>query len=146
MSGNSLAGPEKQKRHGDDMQRVMRGVMAKLDLSEQQKVQIKEIQSAKMAQLKALKPAEKVDKKPQLQALITADTFDETAFVLMQEQRAAKLQQVGLISAKSMHKIYHVLNVEQQAKFSELLAKQKRKHQRGKKRPKNQPQQDESEQ
>ncbi|KGJ98148.1 Spy/CpxP family protein refolding chaperone [Thalassotalea sp. ND16A] len=134
--GTSVMAKEHGKSHrGQDMQRHMRAMMSKLDLSEQQQQQVKAIQAAKKEQLMALKSSDDGKDKNGRSAmaeLIKAETFDETAFILMQEKKAAKMAKAGLITAKTMHQLYQLLTPEQKQKL-EQMQQQKRERKQGNK-------------
>lgn len=131
LSFNAVAkdhgGPHRGADKRDDMQRVM----SKLDLTDEQKQQVKDIQSAKKEQMKTLM-AEQGDKKAnreQFTALIQAETFDENAFKLLQQEKAEQQEKAGLISAKSMHQMFQLLTAEQKQQLAELKQQQMEKRQ-----------------
>ncbi|WP_221932906.1 Spy/CpxP family protein refolding chaperone [Thalassotalea sp. PS06] len=110
-------------KQGYRMEKMLRA----LDLSDAQRAQIKEIRSNSKQQLEALAP-EKKEHRQELQAIIKADSFDENAFLALQNETAQKRQQAGLIRAKTMHQIYHVLDADQQAKFEKMQQKRKQRN------------------
>ncbi len=145
MAALALSGHAIAKGHGKGQQQSMiqkevRMMMSKLDLNEQQKEQMKAIKENSKAQMKALKEAhQQGTERDELQALIMADTFDEGAFLALQQRIAAKKQQGALIQARTMNQIFNVLTPEQKQQFLEIKAerKEKRKEKRQDRRNQN---------
>lgn len=98
----------------------MRKIMSKLDLSEEQNAQIKEIKTATKEQIQAIKGERDESNKAVLNSLFTAPTFDEQAFMEMQSEKSEKMQQIALIMAKAKHATYQVLTIEQKEKYAQL--------------------------
>ncbi|TLU65798.1 periplasmic heavy metal sensor [Thalassotalea litorea] len=97
-----------------------------LDLTEAQKSEIKTIRESSKQQLHALAP-NKDENRKELQAIIRADTFNEDAFMALQQSTQEQKQQAELIKAKTMHQIYHVLDSEQQVKFEKMQQERKQR-------------------
>lgn len=132
--GNAFAkGHGNPHERGHDMQKQVRFVMSKLDLSEDQKQQIKDIKMDLKNELKILKEnTVKGEDRKEMQALLMAESFDEAAFVQLQQKHQAKKQQFSLINARSMNKVFNVLTTEQKLKYIEIKD-QKQKNRKNKK-------------
>ncbi|TKB46659.1 Spy/CpxP family protein refolding chaperone [Thalassotalea mangrovi] len=112
-----------QGERGSHPTRIDKLVRA-LDLTDEQQQQIKAIREASKQEMDAL-TNDKQQHHEEMQAIITADTFDQNAFIALHQDRADKRQQIALIHAKSMHDIYHLLEPAQQQKFKKMLAKRR---------------------
>ncbi|WP_068544394.1 Spy/CpxP family protein refolding chaperone [Thalassotalea crassostreae] len=130
VSFSSVAKDQKGKHRGK-MDNPVRMMFSKLDLSEEQKQQVKDIMKAQKEQMKALNDGQDQSKE-QMKAIIHADTFDELAFKALQSRQAVKMQKLGLIKAKSMHEMYQVLTAEQKQKMAEMADARKQKMQKKK--------------
>ncbi|WNC68427.1 Spy/CpxP family protein refolding chaperone [Thalassotalea nanhaiensis] len=143
LSFTAAAKDQGGSHRGGDKRDDMRWVMSKLDLTEEQQQQVKDIQLAKKEQMQALM-AEKGDRKAnkeEFTALIQAETFDENAFILLQQEKAEHQAKSSLISAKSMHQMYQLLTVEQKEKLAELKQQHMEKRQLRKEKMKQRKQQ-----
>ncbi|WNC72569.1 Spy/CpxP family protein refolding chaperone [Thalassotalea psychrophila] len=131
LSFNAVAKENGSPHRGGERKDEMHKVITKLDLTDVQKQQVKDIQSAKKQQIQALM-AEQGDKKvnrEQFNALIQAETFDENAFKLLQQEKAEHQEKVSLISAKSMHQMFQLLTSSQKQQLAELKQQQMEKRQ-----------------
>ncbi len=98
----------------------------KLDLSESQKVAFKALKEEEKTKMQALKPA--MDSfREQVKTLMSADSFDEPAFVELQASNQDVLAQMALIKAKSKFAMKKVLTEEQLAKFRSMKHKRSRR-------------------
>lgn len=143
LSFNAMAKDHNGPDRGSKIRSDIRWTMSKLDLTDEQKQQVKDIQSAKKQQLQTLK-AEQGDRhanRDELNALIHAEEFDESAFMLLQQKKAEQQAQVSLISAKSKHQMLQLLTVEQKQKLAELKQQQMEKRQLKKEKMKQRKQQ-----
>lgn len=128
LSFSTLAKDHKQGARGDEMQRHMRQVMSKLDLSNEQQEQIKAIQVSRKEQMKSLK-VDFSEHRQRIAELIKAPEFDEVAFTNIQAKMADNKMQLSLITAKSMHQMYQVLTPEQRQEFEQYRQKRQSKKQ-----------------
>lgn len=106
--------------------KMMKRMMKKLSLSEQQQEQIKTIkEQAKeqhevlQASIKQFKEAEKV--------LVQAENFDEQAYIALHTESQQTFLDLALARAKTKNAIFNVLTTEQQEKWSNLKEKRKEK-------------------
>ena len=98
----------------------------KLGLSESQQADIKALKSEEKSQMQALKPAMKAFKE-QVKTLMSADSFDEQAFIELQANNQDVFAQMALIKAKSKFAMKSVLTAEQLEKFRSMKHKRSRR-------------------
>lgn len=102
-----------------------------LDLTEQQRSEIKALYKAQREQFKA-EHSQPKDNKSQHRAemlkLITADGFDSNQAQLLIEQRQQQHQKRMLTQLEIQNKIYHMLTSDQQQKFKQRFEKMGGKH------------------
>lgn len=96
---------------------------SKLGLSQNQHAEIKALKGEEKAQMLAIKPAMKAFRQ-QVKTLMSADSFDEQAFIQLQASNQDVFSAMALIKAKSKFAMKSVLTEEQLDKFS--LIKHKR--------------------
>ena len=99
------------------------GMLSELNLSDEQKAQIKTIRQNARAEMKALR-GDVEDRKAfrqQMKDLVQAESFDEDAFKALLVARQAKHAEGAVIMAKSKNAIWNLLNAEQQASVNEML-------------------------
>jgi len=102
----------------------MKRMVKVLALSEQQQVQIKVIRTEAKGQYKSLRDSMKQFRK-ETKVLVQRETFDEQAFIALQEVYKPSFEQAGLAKTKTKHAIFNVLTIKQQNKWSEIMAKRK---------------------
>ena len=95
-----------------------------LDLSDDQKLQVKAIFAEAKENKMALKE-NRLAYKEQRKLLISAPTFDESAFVSLQQQYQAMFSEAALNKAKVQHAIYQVLTEEQRDKLNKAKGKRR---------------------
>ncbi|PKG82121.1 hypothetical protein CXF85_14565 [Colwellia sp. 75C3] len=98
----------------------------KLGLSESQQADIKTLKAEEKAQMQTIKPAMKAFRE-QVKTLMSADSFDEQAFVQLQENNQDVFSAMALIKAKSKFAMKSVLTEEQLEKFSSMKHKRSRR-------------------
>ncbi len=98
----------------------------KLGLSESQQADIKALRSEEKAQMEVLKPAMKAFRE-QVKTLMSADSFDEEAFVQLQAGNQDVFAAMALTKAKSKFAMKSVLTEEQLAKFHSMKHKRSRR-------------------
>ncbi|MFT5789321.1 MAG: protein CpxP [Shewanella sp.] len=109
--------------HHDQMRKMFRG----LDLTDEQKTQVKAIWSSHRDEMDLNRPSkeERAAQKTQMLAFITAANFNEAevkqALVAKQEAR----QQKAVNMMKLQNEVYQLLTPEQQEKFKQRFAKNK---------------------
>jgi protein CpxP len=119
--------PNHQGNHEQNHQQMSEKKLAKLTrklgLSQSQQADIKALKSEEKAQMLAIKPAMKAFRQ-QVKTLMSADSFDEQAFIQLQTSNQDVFSAMALIKAKSKFAMKSVLTEEQLDKFS--LIKHKR--------------------
>lgn len=103
-----------------------------LDLTQEQREQIKEIRAEQKQQQKGKTHKPQFE---QLQALIQADQLDETAVRTLLEQQQQEMLEKQVAMIKQQHRIYQVLTAEQKTKLAEMQ-QQRRESAKGDKPPK----------
>ena len=98
----------------------------KLDLSEQQIAQMKAIKAASMTQLDSIKSQQQAYRAAQRQ-LIQAQTFDETAWLALQQQHADTALTHKLIKTKARYDRFALLSDEQKIEMENMQNKMKEK-------------------
>ncbi len=98
----------------------------KLGLSESQQAEFKALKSDEKTQMQALKPAMKSFRE-QVKTLMSADTFDEQAFIQLQASNQDVFASMALIKAKSKFAMKSVLTEEQLEKFRSMKHKRLRR-------------------
>ena len=98
----------------------------KLGLSESQQADIKALNSEEKAQMQVLKPAMAAFRE-QIKALMSAESFDEEAFVQLQASNQDVFSAMALTKAKSKFAMKSVLTEEQLAKFRSMKHKRSRR-------------------
>lgn len=101
----------------------------KLGLSESQQAEIKTLKLDSKTQYSALKPALKAYRE-QVEAIVSADPFDEQAFLQLREANEATLNAKALIKAEAKATMKHILTPDQWDKFQAMKNKHGRKHKR----------------
>jgi protein CpxP len=114
------------KKHQKMSEKKLAKLTHKLGLSESQQADITVLKNEEKAQIKALKPAMKAFRQ-QVKALMSADIFDEQAFVQLQENNQEVFSAMALIKAKSKFAMKNVLTEEQLEKFSTMKQKRSRR-------------------
>jgi protein CpxP len=119
--------PNHQGNHEQNHQQMSEKKLAKLTrklgLSQSQQADIKALKSEEKAQMLAIKPAMKAFRQ-QVKTLMSADSFDEQAFIQLQASNQDVFSAMALIKAKSKFAMKSVLTEDQLDKFS--LIKHKR--------------------
>lgn len=115
-----------QERHSQHFsEKKLAKISKKLGLSETQQAELKSIKTEESIQMQALKPAMKAFK-DQVKTLMSADTFDEPAFIQLQAGNQDVFAAMALIKAKSKFSMKRILNEEQLEKFNAMKSKHKR--------------------
>ena len=97
----------------------------KLDLTESQQAEIKVLHADAKAQKIALTPAKQAYRQ-QVKTLMSADIFDEQAFIELQASNQDVSAAMALIKAKTMFAVKGVLTEEQLVKFNTMKHKGKK--------------------
>ena len=124
--GNQM---QKQKAEQNDRRgkmhhkmRSFKRIAKKLDLSDEQRVKVKEI--FEQAKIKRVTNKEVMkDYKLQVKNLIEAPVFDDEAFNDLHSQYQDKFSEFALLMAKNKHAISQVLTTEQREKLAKLKQK-----------------------
>lgn len=121
--------------HKGQMQAVNLRIFKKLDLTEAQKEEIKDILQENREQRQGARgerPADMFKARQQMQDLTLTDNMDESAVRALAEKAVsaqAEKQVDRLVShAQLENKIYNVLTAEQKTKFNQLQKEQNKKH------------------
>lgn len=134
LGGTAFAGGERgHGGHGGMGHHMMKRVFSKLDLTEQQREEVKGILSAFKEQMKGKKEG-RGEFKAQMKALVQSGTFDEAAVRDLIESKRAERVDAGVAQARMKNQIWNVLNAEQQAKLNEMMENAKGKGKRFMKR------------
>jgi protein CpxP len=112
-----------EKNHQKMSEKRFAKLTRKLGLSQSQQADIKALKGEEKAQMLAIKPAMKAFRQ-QVKTLMSADSFDEQAFIQLQASNQYVFSAMALIKAKSKFAMKSVLTEEQLDKFS--LIKHKR--------------------
>ncbi|QBY04621.1 periplasmic heavy metal sensor [Thalassotalea sp. HSM 43] len=124
VSVTAIAKPHNGQHRGMELGRFVE----KLDLSEQQRTDIKAIQADAKQRYKALKDEQGESASgEQLAELMKQETFDQGKFEQLYDEKSAKKKQVALIRAQSMHQMYQLLNEQQRAELEQMMQKHKEK-------------------
>jgi Spy/CpxP family protein refolding chaperone len=116
---------KKDKKH--PMMRQFKKMAKHLQLSDEQKVQVKAIfEQAKMSS-KAQRESMKGFKE-QVKSLMGSSTFDDKAFNELYAKYQTKFTEMALLKAKNKHAILQVLSSEQREKFMKFKMRSKMKH------------------
>ena len=98
----------------------------KLGLSESQQADIKALKSEEKAQIQTFKPAMKAFRE-QVKTLMSAESFDEEAFIQLQASNQDVFAAMALTKAKSKFAMKSVLTEEQLEKFRSMKHKRSRR-------------------
>ena len=106
--------------HGD-----MRKMFGGLDLTDQQRADIKGLMQQHRDAMQERRPSSDVRQahQEQMLALMTADSFNEADAAAFMQARQAQRQQGAIEMMKVQREIYQLLTPEQQAQFKENFAK-----------------------
>ncbi len=127
----SFAGHNGDNYQGDNgyhqmSEKKLAKLTRKLGLSESQQADIKALNSEEKAQMQVLKPAMAAFRE-QIKALMSAESFDEEAFVQLQASNQDVFSAMALTKAKSKFAMKSVLTEEQLAKFRSMKHKRSRR-------------------
>ena len=122
-NGKAYFGKQGQKGHfgkrGKRGKRKMMRLMRHLDLTDEQKAQMKAIRQSSRETIKPLRQQLRANKKA-LNELTANGNFDEAEVTALATQQGALMSQVIVQKQKTKTEIYNVLTSEQQAKLAEL--------------------------
>lgn len=105
----------------DNMRQMFRG----LDLTDQQRADIKMLMQQRRDTMQDRRPSSDVRQahREQMLTLVTADSFNEADAIAFMEARQAQRQQGTIEMLKVQREIYQLLTPEQQTQFKENFAK-----------------------
>ncbi|WOT04952.1 Spy/CpxP family protein refolding chaperone [Shewanella youngdeokensis] len=114
--------------HHKDMRKMFRG----LDLTDEQKTEIKALFTAHRDEMKQDRPSkeDKAAERAQMLTFITAETFNEAEVKEALEAKQLERQQKSVDMLKLQNQVYLLLTPEQQETFKERFAKGKKHHRR----------------
>ncbi|PKI16803.1 Spy/CpxP family protein refolding chaperone [Colwellia sp. 12G3] len=115
-----------EKNHQQMSEKKLAKLTSKLGLSQSQQVDIQALNAEEKIQLQALKPAMKAFH-AQVKTLMSADSFDEQAFVQLQASNQDVFSAAALIKAKNKFAMKSILTEEQLEKFSAMKHKRSRR-------------------
>jgi protein CpxP len=98
----------------------------KLGLSETQQSEFKAVKNEEKSQMAALKPALNAFR-DQVRTLMSAESFDEQAFIQLQASNQDIFASVALVKAKSKFLMKSILTQEQLEKFNKMKNKRSRR-------------------
>ncbi|MGY5451076.1 Spy/CpxP family protein refolding chaperone [Agarivorans sp. MS3-6] len=116
-----------EKQGGKQDQRAEMHMMKQLDLSAEQKQQVKAIMQAQKKQQPNTEQRAMMHE--QRMAIITSATFDKDAAQTLITQQQAMKQSRMLDKLEAQHQVYQLLTPEQQTKYQELVNQKMEKHQ-----------------
>ncbi|TWX72107.1 periplasmic heavy metal sensor [Colwellia demingiae] len=125
-AGNGNSDYQGGKSYQQMSEKKLAKMTRKLGLSESQQAEIKALKSEEQVQMQALKPAMKAFR-TQVKALMSADSFDEAAFVQLQASNQDVFSAMALTKAKSKFAMKSVLTEEQLATFRSMKHKRSRR-------------------
>lgn len=115
--------PKKYKKHHGW---GMHSMLKKLDLSEEQRQQVKAISEEMKPQLKEQK-AELRDVSKQIHTLAMSDNYDEGRVSDLADRKGDVIAELSKLKAAKMARIYALLTPEQKEKLADLRQKKKEK-------------------
>lgn len=129
----SFAGNDSSSHHGGHdnshhqmSEKKFAKLTRKLGLSESQQADIKALKSEEKAQIQTFKPAMKAFRE-QVKTLMSAESFDEEAFIQLQASNQDVFAAMALTKAKSKFAMKSVLTEEQLEKFRSMKHKRSRR-------------------
>jgi len=125
FAGNDSHQVGHEKSRSQMTEKRLAKLARKLDLSESQQTKISALKGEEVVQMQALKPAMKAFRE-QVKTLMSADSFDEQAFIQLQANNQDVFAAMALVKAKSKFAMKSVLTEEQLLKFRSM--KHKRTH------------------
>ncbi|KGJ86473.1 Spy/CpxP family protein refolding chaperone [Colwellia psychrerythraea] len=125
-SDNSTHHGGHEKGHQQMSEKKLAKLSRKLGLSESQQADIKALKTEEKTQMQALKPAMKAFRE-QVKTLMSAESFDEQAFVQLQANNQDVFAAMALVKAKSKFAMKSVLTAEQLEKFHSMKHKRSRR-------------------
>ncbi|ABV34893.1 protein of unknown function, Spy-related [Shewanella sediminis HAW-EB3] len=130
-SGYHMKG-DRMGHHNGGMKSAMKKMFRGLDLTDEQRTEIKTLMKAQKDSMQGSRPTsdERQAHKTEMLALITADSFDESQVKLLMQQKHEKRQDKAVGMLKVQNEIYKLLTPEQQVKFKENFEKGHSRHER----------------
>ncbi|WP_177168936.1 Spy/CpxP family protein refolding chaperone [Thalassotalea agarivorans] len=124
LSGVALAKDDMKREFGGKqvMVKQMKRMAKMLDLTDDQKTEIKALMAAQKETMASYKEQMKTFKGKERE-LIQSDNFNEAAFLALQNEYQITLNQAALERARMKHKIWNVLNQEQREKWKNVSEK-----------------------
>lgn len=127
-SMSALAAPHGGQQHGGKHEQqcgmgMERGIWNKLDLTDAQKDQLKELRQQDRQAMKEGFKAHKGEMKAnheKMQQLVMADDFDQAAVTSLAQDMANQRVEGQVKMAKSRHDMFSVLTAEQKEQFTKL--------------------------
>ena len=121
---NHQGGYDKSDHHMSE--KKLAKLSRKLGLTESQQADIKALKAEEKTQMQALKPAMKAFRE-QVKTLMSADSFDEQAFIQLQASNQETFAAMALIKVKSKFAMKSVLTEQQLEKFRSMKHKRSRR-------------------
>lgn len=126
-SASAFAYGGKGEHRGGCQGGMDRGIFKKLDLTDAQKTQLKEMRETNKAEMKAkfaetsdARKAERQAQHEKVQQLVLADNFDEAAANALAKNMVEKQTERKVKMLEKQHQMLNVLTPEQKTKFVEL--------------------------
>lgn len=116
--------PRHHQRGGDYRDHMMKRMIKKLSLSEQQQVQIQAIKVQAKEQHETLRAAMKKFKGEE-KTLLQAQAFDEQAYTALYAAYQPTFAQMALSRAQTKHAVFNVLTTKQQEKWLKVMENRK---------------------
>ena len=127
LSSSVLAGPKHGGRH-HGISHLAKHLIYQLDLSQDQKNQIKTIAEEFKAQNKQKSHLDRRENREKMRAIMTAPSFDEAAArAVLKEKFDARIEKrIAFMRAK--HQILAILTESQRAEVESMMTRRKDKH------------------
>lgn len=122
--GNHQAGSDRSYQQMSE--KKLAKLTRKLGLSESQQADIATLKSEEKVKMQELKPAMKAFRE-QVKTLMSAESFDEQAFIQLQANNQDVFAAMALIKVKSKFAMKSVLTEEQLEKFNSMKHKRSRR-------------------
>ncbi len=125
-SAFAYGGKDHRGSHNDCRSGMDRGMMKDLNLTDEQKTQLKELRQANKDTMKrgGKEPAQQEAHRNQLNELLLADTFDSAKAKALAEQMSGKHTERQVEKLSKQHQMLSILTPEQKTQFIE----QQKKH------------------
>ena len=124
--GQNKGGKHKGKNKGKNRGQNQQMGFEKLNLTDEQKVEMRTIMSSQKGQKRVQKTdEERLAQQAEMQTLMLADTFDESKAEELISNQQSQRNESKLEKMKAKHEMYQLLTDEQKAEFAEMQMQRK---------------------